>query len=167
VGRKVLVIMGSENDLEAMRPAAQALEELGVEYVARVASAHRTPEKVVKIARSCREDGFGVILAGAGGAHHLGGVLAANTTLPVVAIPLAVGSLGGLDALLSAVQLPGGVPAAGVGVGGARNAGLFAAAILAIEDAGLAKRLDEMRARQEAKVAEGDERVQKALAPKK
>ncbi len=164
--KKVLVIMGSENDAEAMRPAAEALEELGIEYIARVASAHRTPERVVQLARNLRADGFGVILAGAGGAHHLGGVLAANTTLPVVAIPLAVGSLGGIDALLSAVQLPGGVPAAGVGVGGARNAGLFAAAILSIDDPALAKRLDEMRARQEARVAEGDLRVQKLLAPK-
>jgi 5-(carboxyamino)imidazole ribonucleotide mutase len=137
-----------------------------VKYEVMVASAHRSPERVMAIARSAREKGFGVILAAAGGAAHLAGVLAAHTTLPVVAVPIVVGTLGGVDALLSAVQMPGGVPIASVGIGGARNAGFFAAAILAATDAGLATRLEQFREDQTKNVAEADARVKAKLSAK-
>src|SRR6476619_6863435 len=115
------------------------------------------------MARAARGKGFGVVLAGAGGAAHLAGVFAANTTLPVVAVPIAWGTLGGVDALLSAVQMPGGVPIASVGIGGARNAGFFAAAILSANDAPLASRLEAFRQEQSKNVEEADQRVQKKL----
>ena len=112
MARKVLIVMGSDSDFDQITPAWKVLESLGVAYEVQVASAHRSPERVVALARAARDDGFGVILAAAGGAAHLAGVIAANTTLPVVAVPVVVGSLGGVDALLSAVQMPGGVPIA-------------------------------------------------------
>src|SRR3954465_10307497 len=139
---KVLIVMGSDSDLDQLVPATGALKELGIPFDMTVASAHRSPDRVVTLAREARASGFGVILAGAGGAAHLAGVIAANTTLPVVAVPIAVGTLGGVDALLSSVQMPGGVPIASVGIGGGRNAGMFAAAILSASDAELAARLD-------------------------
>lgn len=159
----VLIVMGSENDLEQITPAWKVLESLGVSYEVTVASAHRSPERVIAIAKSARERGYGVVLAAAGGAAHLAGVFAANTTLPVVALPIVFGTLGGVDALLSAVQMPGGVPIASVGIGGARNAGFFAAAILASTDADLAARLEAFREEQAKNVAEADARVQTKL----
>ncbi|MFS8067425.1 MAG: AIR carboxylase family protein, partial [Byssovorax sp.] len=105
----VLIVMGSDSDLEQITPAWKVLESLGVSFEVAVASAHRSPDRVVAMARSARENGFGVILAAAGGAAHLAGVIAAHTTLPVVAVPIVTGTLGGVDALLSAVQMPGGV----------------------------------------------------------
>src|SRR5262245_32246635 len=134
-------MMGSDSDLEQLTPAWKVLDDLGVPYVVTVASAHRSPDRVISIARSARENGFGVVLAAAGGAAHLAGVVAAHTTLPVVAVPIVFGTLGGVDALLSAVQMPGGVPIASVGIGGARNAGYFAAAILSASHPELARRL--------------------------
>ncbi|HEY4122659.1 MAG TPA: 5-(carboxyamino)imidazole ribonucleotide mutase [Byssovorax sp.] len=163
MAKKVLIVMGSDSDLEQITPAWKVLDGFGVAYEVTVASAHRSPERVVALARRARDDGFGVVLAAAGGAAHLAGVLAANTTLPVVAVPVVVGSLGGVDALLSAVQMPGGVPIASVGIGGARNAGFFAAAILASTDPDLAKHLEAFREQQAKGVAEADERVQKKL----
>ena len=160
---RVLILMGSESDLGAMRAAADVLDEIGVGYEIGVASAHRTPERLVKIVREAPAKGIRVFIAGAGGAHHLGGVIASHTTLPVIAVPLAVGSFAGLDALLSAVQMPGGVPVASVGVGGARNAGLFAAAILAVSDRKIATALDAYRTRQVGKVEEADARVRDAF----
>lgn len=160
----VLIVMGSDSDLDSMLPAVDVLKDLDVSVRVVVASAHRSPDRVLALAREARQQGFGVVLAGAGGAAHLAGVLAANTTLPVVAVPIAIGTLGGVDALLSSVQMPGGVPIASVGIGGARNAGLFAAAILSSNDAALAQRLDAFRTRQAAKVAEADARVQARLA---
>jgi 5-(carboxyamino)imidazole ribonucleotide mutase len=139
------------------------LESLGVAYEVIVASAHCSPERVVALARNARENGFGVILAAAGGAAHLAGVIAANTTLPVVAVPVVVGSLGGVDALLSAVQMPGGVPIASVGIGGARNAGYFAAAILAASDADVEARIESFRSEQAKNVEGQDARVQAKL----
>jgi 5-(carboxyamino)imidazole ribonucleotide mutase len=139
------------------------LENLGVGYEVMVASAHRSPERVVALARSARERGFGVVLAAAGGAAHLAGVIAAHTTLPVVAVPVVVGTLGGVDALLSAVQMPGGVPIASVGIGGARNAGFFAAAILSATDAALHGRLEAFRLDQAKNVEQADARVQAKL----
>lgn len=159
----VLIIMGSDSDFDQTSPAWKVLESLGVGYEVMVASAHRSPERVMAIARSAREKGFGVILAAAGGAAHLAGVLAAHTTLPVVAVPIVVGSLGGVDALLSAVQMPGGVPIASVGIGGARNAGFFAAAILASTDKDVAARLEAFREEQSKNVADADARVKAKL----
>lgn len=165
---KVLIVMGSDSDLEQITPAWKVLESLAVEYEVHVASAHRSPERVVAMAKGARASGFGVVLAAAGGAAHLAGVIAAHTTLPVVAVPVVVGTLGGVDALLSAVQMPGGVPIASVGIGGARNAGFFAAAILSATDPDLAKRLEGFREDQTKMVTEADARVQQKLgrAPK-
>jgi 5-(carboxyamino)imidazole ribonucleotide mutase len=161
---KVLIVMGSDSDLDQVLPAADVLKELGVPVEITVASAHRSPDRVIALARGARNQGIGVVLAAAGGAAHLAGVFAANTTLPVVAIPIAVGTLGGVDALLSSVQMPGGVPIASVGIGSGRNAGLFAAAILSSSDTALAARLDAFRARQAAKVVEADAKVQAKLS---
>src|SRR5262245_10570832 len=163
---KVLIVMGSDSDLEQLTPAWTVLDSLRVEYEVAVASAHRSPDRVLTLARTARERGFGVVLAAAGGAAHLAGVFAAHTTLPVVAVPIVMGTLGGVDALLSAVQMPGGVPIASVGIGGARNAGFFAAAILAATDAELAGRLEAFRQDQTAKVNEADARVQAKIAKK-
>jgi 5-(carboxyamino)imidazole ribonucleotide mutase len=162
----VLIVMGSDSDLEQITPAWTVLESLGVRYEVAVASAHRSPDRVLTLARTAREKGFGVVLAAAGGAAHLAGVFAAHTTLPVVAVPIVMGTLGGVDALLSAVQMPGGVPIASVGIGGARNAGYFAAAILSASDPELAARLEAFRVEQTAKVAEADARVKSKLAKK-
>lgn len=160
---KVLIVMGSDSDFEKLLPAKQVLAELGIEADMKVASAHRSPDRVIEIARSARKDGYGVIIAGAGGAAHLAGVFAANTTLPVVAVPVTWGSLGGVDALLSSVQMPGGVPIASVGIDGGKNAGLFAAAILSAADAAVAEKLDAYRKAQEKKVLEADARLQAKL----
>jgi 5-(carboxyamino)imidazole ribonucleotide mutase len=160
----VLIVMGSDSDLEQITPAWKVLESLGVSYEVSVASAHRSPDRVVALARGARDRGFGVVLAAAGGAAHLAGVFAANTTLPVVAVPIVIGTLGGVDALLSAVQMPGGVPIASVGIGGARNAGYFAAAILSASDPTLAARLEAFRQDQAKNVAEADARLQAKLA---
>jgi 5-(carboxyamino)imidazole ribonucleotide mutase len=161
---KVLVVMGSDSDLDQLLPTVDVLKELGVPVDVTVASAHRSPDRVIELARTARDKGVGVVLAAAGGAAHLAGVFAANTTLPVVAVPIAVGTLGGMDALLSSVQMPGGVPIASVGIGAGRNAGLFAAAILSASDGALAARLDAMRAKQASKVVEADARVQAKLS---
>jgi len=159
----VLIVMGSDSDFDQITPAWKVLESLSVNYEVMVASAHRSPDRVVALAKGAREKGFGVILAAAGGAAHLAGVIAAHTTLPVVAVPVVVGTLGGVDALLSAVQMPGGVPIASVGIGGARNAGFFAAAILSASDPALAGRLETFREEQAKNVAAADERVQSKL----
>ncbi len=160
---KVLIVMGSISDYGALEPAWKVLGDLGIDFDARVASAHRTPDRVSELAHAARAAGYGVIIAGAGGAAHLAGVIAAHTTLPVVAAPVVVGSLGGMDALLSATQMPGGVPVAAVGIGGALNAGLFAAAVLAAQDAELAQRLTEFRQARAKKVAAADEQLQVKL----
>jgi len=138
---KVAVLMGSEKDAPAMAAALEVLDELGVEHETLVVSAHRTPERVADLARSARDEGYGVVICGAGKAAHLAGAVAAHTTLPVIGVPLATGGLGGLDALLSTVQMPTGVPVATVGIDGAANAALLAVAILAVADADLAARL--------------------------
>jgi len=163
---KVLIVMGSDSDFDHLAPAWTVLDELAVGYEVRVASAHRTPDRAIELAAGARDKGFGAIIAGAGGAAHLAGIMAAHTTLPVVAAPVAVGTLGGVDALLSAVQMPSGVPIASVGIGGAQNAGLFAAAILATHDAPLAQRLADLRQARAEKVAAADERVRARLAHK-
>lgn len=163
MARKVLIVMGSDSDFDQLTQAWKVLDSLGVAYEVTVASAHRSPERVVALARAARDNNFGVILAAAGGAAHLAGVIAANTTLPVVAVPVVVGSLGGVDALLSAVQMPGGVPIASVGIGGARNAGYFAAAILSADDPEIAARLESFRVEQAKNVETQDSKVQAKL----
>lgn len=150
---KVGVIMGSKSDWETMKHACQSLERLGVPYEKKVVSAHRTPDLMFEYAESARQRGIQVIIAGAGGAAHLPGMVAAKTTLPVIGVPVQSRALNGLDSLLSIVQMPGGVPVATVAIGtsGATNAGLMAGQILAINDNELADRLETVR--QEAKLA--------------
>jgi 5-(carboxyamino)imidazole ribonucleotide mutase len=152
--------MGSASDWPTMEAAAAVLQEFGVPFEARVLSAHRTPDAMAGYARSARERGLKVIVAGAGGAAHLPGMLAASTTLPVVGVPVPTKHLGGLDSLLSIVQMPGGVPVATVAVGGAKNAGLLAVQILATADDALAARLAAYKDDLKAQVAAMDARVQ-------
>ena len=149
---RVLVLMGSASDQDLMRPCWQQLREFGIEFDVRIASAHRTPDLVAELAGKARENGFGVIIAGAGWAAHLAGVAAAHTTLPVIAVPLATSALGGFDALLASVQMPSGVPVATVAVNGARNAAWLAAEILAVYDEELVELLSRKRAEQAEKV---------------
>jgi 5-(carboxyamino)imidazole ribonucleotide mutase len=139
--------MGSSSDWPTMEHAAQALDALAVPYEAEVVSAHRTPEKLFTYARTARDRGLHIIIAGAGGAAHLPGMVASLTPLPVLGVPIESKALHGLDSLLSIVQMPGGIPTAtfAIGYSGARNAGLFAAAILALTDPALAQRLDALR----------------------
>jgi len=156
---RVALAMGSRSDWEVMRHAAHTLGELGIAHEARVVSAHRTPEHLYDYARSARERGLRVILAGAGGAAHLPGMLASLTPLPVLGVPVPTRALGGLDSLLSIVQMPAGVPVGTLAVGraGAVNAALLAAAILGLGDPELARRVDALRAaRREAVLRDPD-----------
>ena len=157
--RKVGIVMGSDSDLPVVKKAADMLKSLDIPFEAHVYSAHRTPEEARRFAASARQNGFGVLIAAAGMAAHLAGALAANTTLPVIGIPCAGPLLDGLDALLSTVQMPSGIPVATVAVGGGANAALLAAQILAVEDEALAARLDALRAEAAAKVLEKDEGI--------
>lgn len=141
------VIMGSDSDWPTMREACEVLDAFDVPYEKRVVSAHRTPDDMAEYARSARERGLKVIVAGAGGAAHLPGMTAAHTTLPVIGVPVKTSALGGLDSLYSIVQMPGGVPVATVAIGKARNAGLLAVRILAASDDELAAALEEDRRR--------------------
>ncbi|PIQ89782.1 MAG: 5-(carboxyamino)imidazole ribonucleotide mutase [Candidatus Omnitrophica bacterium CG11_big_fil_rev_8_21_14_0_20_42_13] len=140
---KAAIVMGSESDLETMEEAKIALDEFGIKSAVKVMSAHRSPKAVVDFSLSARDKGIKVIIAGAGGAAHLAGVIAAHTTLPVIGVPIETRSLKGLDSLLSTVQMPKNVPVATVAIGksGARNAGILAAQILALEDKKIAKKL--------------------------
>jgi 5-(carboxyamino)imidazole ribonucleotide mutase len=140
---RVAVVMGSDSDWSVMHDAAVALAEFGVEVEVEVLSAHRTPDKMINFGRSAAARGIGVIIAGAGGAAHLPGMIAAVTTLPVIGVPVPLARLDGLDSLLSIVQMPAGVPVATVSIGGARNAGLLAVRILSVADAALATQLAE------------------------
>ncbi len=134
--------MGSKSDLPTMQPAADVLEELGVKFEIKVVSAHRTPEAMFEYAKSARSRGLKVIVAGAGGAAHLPGMVASLTTLPVIGVPVQTKALGGVDSLYSIVQMPAGIPVATVSIGNGRNAGLLAARILATHDEGLTAKLD-------------------------
>ena len=149
---KVAVIMGSTSDLDIMSQAINVLEELGVEVVKRVISAHRTPDLMCEFAKSAKENGIGAIIAGAGGAAHVAGVVAGMTTVPVIGVPIQTKALGGMDSLLSIVQMPAGIPVATMAINGAKNAGLFAAQILALTDAEVSAKLDEFRKAQTQKV---------------
>ena len=154
--------MGSDSDLPIMKEAAQALDELGISYEMHVMSAHRTPDDAAEFSRRAASQGIGVLIAGAGGAAHLPGVLAAYTILPVIGVPISssTASLGGLDALLAIVQMPKGIPVATVAINGARNAGLLAAQILATSDEALAARLASQRVRMAEAVRAKDRDLQ-------
>ena len=162
--KKVGIVMGSASDAGVMEGAVDALREFGVPCEVRVLSAHRTPDDALAFARDAAGDGFGVLIAAAGGAAHLAGVLAAATALPVIGVPVAVGGLGGLDALLAMVQMPAGVPVATVAVNGARNAALLAVRILAVDDAELAQAMDGARLAMVAKVRAADEEIRARYA---
>ena len=155
-GAPVAIIMGSRSDWPTMQAAAAVLDELGVGYEKKVVSAHRTPERMYAFARSAAANGFKVIIAAAGGAAHLPGMTASMTILPVLGVPIRTRALDGIDSLLSIQQMPAGVPVGALAIGeaGARNAGLLAAQILALSDAGLGARLEAFRARQTDSVAE-------------
>jgi len=142
---KVAVLMGSASDREKMAPAVETLEHFGLEATEQVLSAHRTPDKVVELARRARDDGYVAIICGAGMAAHLAGAVAAHTTLPVVGVPLSGGALNGVDALYATVQMPKGVPVATVAIDGALNAALLVVEMLAVTDEKLAVRLDDYR----------------------
>jgi 5-(carboxyamino)imidazole ribonucleotide mutase len=142
---KVAVLMGSPNDQPKMAPATATLGEFGLEADERVMSAHRTPDAVAAFAKAARGDGYAAIICGAGMAAHLAGAVAANTTLPVVGVPLSGGALGGIDALYATVQMPKGIPVATVAVDGAMNAAILVAEMLAITDEELARHLEERR----------------------
>jgi len=154
--KKVGIVMGSDSDLPIIRKATDMLTSLDIPYEVHVYSAHRTPEEARQFALTARENGFGVMIAAAGMAAHLAGAIAANTTLPVIGIPCQSSVLDGMDALLSTVQMPTGIPVATVAVNGGGNAALLAAQILAVADADLAARLDQKRAADAAAVLEKD-----------
>ena len=154
--RKVGIVMGSDSDLPVIKKATDQLKKLEIPFEVHIYSAHRTPAEARDFALNARKRGFGVIIAAAGMAAHLAGALAANTTLPVIGIPCQGPCLDGMDALLSTVQMPTGIPVATVAVGGGANAALLAAQILAVEDAELAARLDAKRAADAAAVLEKD-----------
>jgi phosphoribosylaminoimidazole carboxylase PurE protein len=156
------ILMGSDSDLPVMQKAATILEEFGVPYFMTVASAHRTPDRVADLAKRAEEEDWKILIAGAGMAAHLAGFLAAHTTVPVIGVPMESSSLGGLDALLSTVQMPGGVPVATMGIGGAgaKNAGLLAVQILARFDPALRDKLRHYREKQRKAVQEKAEKVE-------
>ncbi len=159
----VAVVMGSDSDWSVMQDAAAALTEFGIPHEVEVVSAHRTPEAMIEFGRSARARGVKVIIAGAGGAAHLPGMLASVTTLPVIGVPVALATLDGLDSLLSIVQMPAGVPVATVSIGGARNAALLAVRILSTSDDALAAKLLEFSASLAATVAEKNAALKSTL----
>ena len=161
--KKVAVIMGSDSDWPVVEKAVRQLRELGITVEARVMSAHRTPEQAREFAVNARKNGFGVIIAAAGKAAHLGGVLAAHTTLPVIGIPVKSSTLDGLDALLATVQMPSGIPVATVAINGAENAAILAVQMLALSDEALASQLDAMKEQMCQAVIEKDKKLQQEL----
>ncbi|MCC8129290.1 MAG: 5-(carboxyamino)imidazole ribonucleotide mutase [Clostridiales bacterium] len=159
MNKKVAVIMGSDSDLPVMQEAVDKLRAFGIPVEVRVISAHRTPRAAEEFASHAAENGFGVIIAGAGKAAHLGGVLAAYTTLPVIGVPIKTSMMGGLDSLLSMVQMPSGIPVATVGVNAGANAGILAAQLLAVGDEALTAKLAAFKEEMAASVAAKDEKV--------
>ncbi len=159
------ILMGSDNDYEIMKETAVALKQFGIPFEMTVSSAHRTPERTANFVRGAKERGIKVLIAGAGAAAHLAGVIAAETTLPVIAVPIDATALNGMDALLAMVQMPAGIPVATMAIGkaGARNAGIFTAQILAVDDADLSEKLVQFKAEMasggEAKAAALDKRL--------
>ena len=162
--KKVAIVMGSDSDWPVLKAAAAQLKRWGIPFEARVMSAHRTPDAAAKFAREAAENGFGVLIAAAGMAAHLAGALAANTTLPVIGVPVKGGAADGLDALLSTVQMPSGIPVATVALNGAKNAAVLAAQILALSDTRLAVLLREDRAGMAKTIAEKDAAVRAEAA---
>nr|WP_326127430.1 5-(carboxyamino)imidazole ribonucleotide mutase [uncultured Oscillibacter sp.] len=161
--KKVAVIMGSDSDWPVVKSACAQLRELDIPFEAHILSAHRTPSAAAEFAWDARKSGFGVIICAAGMAAHLAGTFAANTVLPVIGIPMKGGALDGLDALLSTVQMPGGIPVAAVAINGAKNAAVLAAQILAVSDEALAERLEAVRADMADQVAAKDARLQEEI----
>ena len=162
--KKVGIVMGSDSDLPILRKSMDTLDSLGIPYEAHVYSAHRTPEQARDFALHARENGFGAMIAAAGMAAHLAGAIAACTTIPVIGIPCKSTNLDGIDALLSTVQMPSGIPVATVAINGAVNAALLAAQIIAVSDDALAAKLDAKRASDAAKVLEKDAALQTELS---
>ena len=161
--KKVGIIMGSDSDLPVVQKAVNILREFEVPFEVHVYSAHRTPVEARDFAVNARQSGFGAIIAAAGMAAHLAGAMAAGTTLPVIGVPIQSAGLGGIDALLSTVQMPTGLPVATVAINGAANAALLAVQILAVEDAALAEKLDQKRAADMAKVLDKDTHILEKL----
>ena len=159
VAAVVGIIMGSKSDWPTMEAAAKILDEIGISYEVEVVSAHRTPDKMMTYAASAKSRGLRMIIAGAGGAAHLPGMVASKTSLPVLGVPVKSRSLDGLDSLLSIAQMPAGIPVAtfAIGEAGAKNAGLFAASVLALEDSTLARKLDKFRSAQTKSVLKGSD----------
>lgn len=155
--KKVGILMGSKSDYDVVKQAIDVLKEFGVETEVRIISAHRTPDEADEYASTARDRGLGVIIAAAGKAAHLGGVLAARTTLPIIGLPIQTSMMGGLDSLLSIVQMPQGVPVASVGVGAGLNAGLLAVQMLAIEDTALAQKFSAYKQNMADKIRKNDE----------
>lgn len=158
--KKIGIVMGSDSDLPVLEKAIVTLEKFGAPFEVHVYSAHRTPVEAKEFAQNARANGFGAIIAAAGKAAHLAGAVAANTTLPVIGVPVKSSTLDGLDALLSTVQMPGGIPVATVAIDGAENAALLALQMLAVTDGELAKKLDDARAEAAAKVLEKNKAVE-------
>ena len=161
--KKVAVIMGSDSDWPVVKASCDALGAFGIPYEAHIYSAHRTPEEAARFARDARANGYGVLICAAGMAAHLAGAFAANTTLPVIGIPMKGGALDGLDALLATVQMPGGIPVATVSLNGAKNAAILAAEILAVGDDTLAAKLDAERDAMRRQIAEKEAALQASL----
>ena len=162
--KKVAVLMGSDSDWPVVKAACAELKRLDIPFEAHILSAHRTPAEAAEFSKSARDKGFGVILCAAGMAAHLAGAVAANTTLPVVGIPMKGGAVDGLDALLATVQMPSGIPVATVALNGAKNAAVLAAQILAVTDDELASRLDADRDIMAAQIAAKEDKLQQELA---
>ena len=158
--KKIAIIMGSDSDLPVVEKAVNVFKQFDVPCEVHVFSAHRTPEEAKEFSQSARENGFGAIIAAAGMAAHLAGAIAANTTLPVIGIPVGSGGLGGIDALLSTVQMPTGIPVATVAINGAANAALLCIQMLAITDSQLAAKLDAKRAADKATVLEKNQKIE-------
>ena len=159
---KIGIVMGSDSDMPVVKKAIDTLKNLGIPYEAHIFSAHRTPDEAREFAAGARENGFGAIIAAAGMAAHLAGAIAANTTLPVIGIPCASAHLEGMDALLSTVQMPSGIPVATVAINGGANAALLAAEILAVNDSEIAEKLNAKRAADRKAVIEKDKKLQEA-----
>ena len=161
--KKVAVIMGSDSDWPVVKGACAQLESLGIPFEAHILSAHRTPGQAALFAKNARAEGFGAVICAAGMAAHLAGAFAANTTLPVIGIPMKGGAMDGLDALLATVQMPSGIPVATVALNGAKNAAVLAAQILAVSEDALAAKLDEAREKMAQQIAEKEAKLQAEL----
>ena len=162
--KKVAVIMGSDSDWPNVKPACEQLSQFGIPFEVHIMSAHRTPVQAADFAKNARKNGFGALICAAGMAAHLAGAFAANTTLPVIGIPLKGGAMDGLDALLATVQMPSGIPVATVALNGAKNAAVLAAQIMAVSDDELAARLDAARDQMAEQIAQKEVKLQAELA---